>query len=150
LCSQLRGKDGFRCGKSRYFWQAWTGFCSLVRCAWNGNLARGAFHKLRTSEFFDQIIVDASRTHELDTVLETLAIRLKLRELFALHAKTVLDVGESEHSALAPDRVVAEIGNRRERHRGYNGDAEKARHTTSDSHDPNESRTDSVGQAETV
>jgi hypothetical protein len=119
-----------------------------VRRAWDGNLARRAFHKLRASEFFDQIVINVPRPHELDAVLKTLAIRLKLRELFALHAKSILDVGEREHAALAPNRVVAEIRDSRERHRGQNGDAEEARHATSDSHDPNESRTDSVGQAE--
>jgi hypothetical protein len=119
-----------------------------MRRARNGNLALRAFHKLRAREFFDQIIVHISGPHELYAVLKPLAIRLKLRELFALLAKTVLNVGERELAALAPDCIVAEIGDSRERHRGQNGDAEEARHATSDSHDPNESRTDSVGQAE--
>jgi hypothetical protein len=119
-----------------------------VRRARDGNLARRAFHKLRASELFDQIVINVPRAHELYAVFETLAIGLKLCELFALHSKSILDVGECEHAALAPNRVVAEIRDSREGHRGQNGDAEEARHATSDSHGPNESRTDSVGQAE--
>ena len=57
-----------------------------MRRARNGNLSRGAFHKLRASKFFDQIIVHIPGTHELNTVLEALALRLELRQLFALHA----------------------------------------------------------------
>jgi hypothetical protein len=116
----------------------------------HGNLARRAFHKLRAREFFDQIIIHTPGPHELYAVFETLTIRLKLGELFALHAKAVFNVGERKHAARTPNRVVAEIGDGRERHRWQYGDAEKARHATSDSHAPNESRTDSVGQAEIV
>jgi len=112
----------------------------------NGNLTRCAFHKLRACEFFDQIIVDFTGAHKVYAMFQTLAAGAKLIELLVLYAEASVDIGVSEHATLAPDSVIAEIGDDGAGHRWQDGNAKEACHATSDSHDLNESRTDSVGQ----
>jgi hypothetical protein len=114
----------------------------------DGNLTGRTFHELAARKLFDKIVVDRARTHQLDAMFQARPRSLKLGKLVPLDAKPVLHVGKRKRSALTPDGVVAEVGDYGAGNRRQHGNAKKACHATSDSHAMNESRTDSVGQAE--
>jgi hypothetical protein len=114
----------------------------------DGNLAGRAFHELAARKLFDKVVVDRARTHQLDAMFQARPRSLKLGELFLLDDHPVLHFDKRERSALTPYSVVAEVSDYGAGNRRQHGNAKKACHATSDSHAMNESRTDSVGQAE--
>src|SRR6266481_4720430 len=136
-----------RFGKRSLLWQALTDCQSLMRSARYRHLAGRTDHELTARQFLDQIGVGRTRPHERDTAFQPRPCILGLGELLALNAEARLYVGQRQQAALAPNRVVAEIGDDRETDRGQHGNAEETGDAAPDSHTLNESRTDSRGQA---
>src|ERR1700678_905291 len=115
-----------------------------------GDLAGGASQKLLAGEFFHQIGIDGAGLQKLDAMLEALAFVGDAGELFLRDRETRTRIGEREKTARAANRVVAEIRDRGRADSRNDHCTEKPRDAVSDSHEPNESQSDSQGQAETV
>src|SRR6185437_12277054 len=107
--------------------------------AGNRDLVGRGVHQLPARELFDQIEIDMARLHLADMLLKKRALTLQLDELFLADPEFRLRVGEREHAARTPDRVIAEIGGDRAADRRQYHCRENPRHTSPDSHQANES-----------
>src|SRR5262249_17770483 len=125
---------------SARFWQARPELASTdglsgpgAGCtAGDADLVRGADHELAAGEFLDNVGI--AGTNQRDAMLEAMAGVLGLGEALLVDAEAGLDVGKRDEAALAPDRVVAEIGHDREADRRQDREGKGAGDAALDSH----------------
>jgi hypothetical protein len=80
-----------------------------VRVARDGDLPRSAIHQLAARQFFDHVRIDMAGLHQLDAMLQPIALTLHGSELGLLNAEMSLDIFKLEQAALTPDGVSAEV-----------------------------------------